>query len=171
MRDDDPEGGSLSIRLAQPDDVDALRALVTEAYGHYVARIGKPPGPMIDDYARRIAAAQAWVGELDGILVGLVVLEERTDGILLDNVAVSPAMQGRGLGRALIAFAERESRRRGFAELRLYTHALMVENIALYGRLGFSEIGRVQEKGFDRIYMTKHLDENRAEVGDAKSER
>jgi hypothetical protein len=32
----------------------------------------------------------------------------------------------------------------------------MVENIALYQRLGFVEIARVQEKGFDRVYMAKH---------------
>lgn len=143
------------IRLAHADDANAVRALVADAYGHYIARIGKPPGPMLDDYDRRIAAHQAWVCEERGDVVGLIVLEEGPDGMLLDNVAVSPAAQGRGLGRALIAFAERETCRRGFDEIRLYTHALMEENIALYGRLGYTITGRVQEKGFDRVYMAK----------------
>jgi len=31
----------------------------------------------------------------------------------------------------------------------------MVENIALYQHLGFREIGRIQEQGFDRVYMAK----------------
>jgi GNAT superfamily N-acetyltransferase len=115
------------------------------------------PGPMRDDYDRRITGAQAWAGELNGELIGLVVLEEHSDHLLLDNVAVSPARQGQGFGRALIAFAESEARRRGFTELRLFTHELMVENIALYGRLGFEEIERVQEKGFKRVYMGKVL--------------
>ena len=53
----------------------------------------------------------------------------------------------RGFGRELI----------GFTELRLYTHSLMVENIALYGRLGFKEIGRIQEQGFDRVSMSRPL--------------
>ena len=157
MRGDQPAAESLAIRQAEADDADAIRALVAAAYGHYVALIGKEPGPMRDDYEWRIAANQAWVAELDGEVVGLVILEERPDGLLLDNVAVSPAMQGRGVGRALIAFTEREASRRGFAKLRLYTHALMVENIALYGRLGFKEIGRIQEKGFNRVYMSKPL--------------
>jgi ribosomal protein S18 acetylase RimI-like enzyme len=144
-------------RPAVPADADAVRTLVNDAYGHYVARIGKPPGPMRDDYDRRIAAGQVWVLEPShgGEILGIVVLEEQADALLLDNVAVSPTAQGKGHGRALIAFAEAECARRGFDELRLYTHALMTENIALYTRLGFAEIGHVQEKGFDRIYMAK----------------
>ena len=62
-----------------------------------------------------------------------------------------------GLGRRLIEFAEAEARRLGYAELRLYTHEKMVENIALYGRLGFEEIGRGREAGYDRVFMTKRL--------------
>ena len=145
------------IRQALPSDGDDVRALVDAAYRHYVPRLGKPPGPMRDDYDRRIADGQAWVDDEGGDIVGLVVLEEQPDGLLLENVAVKPAAQGKGRGRALIAFAEQEAQRRGFTKIRLYTHELMVENIALYQRLGFSEIGRVREKGYDRVYMAKEL--------------
>jgi GNAT superfamily N-acetyltransferase len=57
----------------------------------------------------------------------------------------------------LIAFAEDEARRLGYAELRLYTHETMVENITLYTRLGFVETGRGHEAGYDRVFMTKRL--------------
>jgi len=77
--------------------------------------------------------------------------------MLLDNIAVRPDRQGHGLGRRLIAFAETEARRRGFTELRLYTHERMTENIALYTRLGFIETGRGRDAGYDRVFMTKHL--------------
>ena len=50
-----------------------------------------------------------------------------------------------------------EARRRGHSQVRLYTHVLMVENVAIYGRLGFLETHRVTEKGYDRVYMTKRL--------------
>ncbi|MGH2616177.1 MAG: GNAT family N-acetyltransferase [Thermomicrobiales bacterium] len=153
------------IRAALPDDADAVRAIVQDAYGHYVARIGMRPGPMRDDYDRRIDAGQVWVLQEDGEIVGLVVLEDQPDALLLDNVAVAPAAQGKGFGRALIAFAEAEALRRGYGELWLYTHVLMVENIALYTRLGFAEIGRVGEKGFQRVYMAKRLQETRPESG------
>ena len=145
------------IRPARPEDVEALRRIVQAAYGHYAARLGKPPGPMGDDYGRRVATKQAWVLEEEGVPAGVLVLEDGDGALLLDNLTVSPAAQGRGHGRALIAFAEQEARRRGHAELRLYTNALMTENLALYGRLGFRETGHVTEKGFERVYMAKAL--------------
>ena len=89
-------------------------------------------------------------------LAGILVLEEAGDGaLLLDNVAVAPSAQGKGHGQALVAFAEAEAQRRRLREVRLYTNVLMTENLALYGRLGFRETGRVSEKGYERVYMAK----------------
>jgi len=147
----------VTIRPARPEDVEAVRQIVQAAYGHYVARLGKPPGPMLDDYGRRVADGQAWVLEDGGEPAGVLILDDADGILLLDNLAVSPAAQSRGHGRALIAFAEQEARRRGYAVLRLYTNALMTENLALYERLGFRETGRVTEKGYKRVYMTKAL--------------
>lgn len=148
----------MTIRPAHPGDAEAVRQLVHASYAHYVARMGKPPGPMLDDYARRIADGQTWVLEEEGALAGILVLEDADDdALLLDNVAVSPSAQGKGFGRALVAFAEEEAGRRGHREVRLYTNVLMTENIALYERLGFHETGRVSEKGFERVYMAKPL--------------
>jgi ribosomal protein S18 acetylase RimI-like enzyme len=145
------------IRPAHLYDTEAVRDVVHAAYAHYVPRIGKPPGPMLDDYAQRIADGQTWVLEDAGRMVGILVLEEGADGFLLDNIAVLPECQGKGFGRAMIVAAEAEARRRGYREIRLYTHVLMTENIALYRRVGFVETHRVSEKGYDRVYMTKQL--------------
>lgn len=150
---------AITLRRADPADVPAIEALAAAAYGHYVARIGRKPGPMLDDYAARVAAGEASVAlGPAGAIVGLLVLEMR-DGTppLLDNVAVAPHAQGQGVGRALIAHAETAARRHGAASLRLYTHEKMTENIALYRRLGFAEIARIEEKGFRRVYMEKTL--------------
>ena len=145
------------IRPARPDDADAVRDVVDAAYRHYIARMGKPPGPMLDDYAQRIADGQAWVMDDGGRITGILVLEETPDGLLLDNIAVLPDGQGKGVGRALMEFAETEARRRGFAAIYLYTHELMTENIAIYTRIGYVETHRITEKGYNRVYMTKQL--------------
>jgi ribosomal protein S18 acetylase RimI-like enzyme len=145
------------IRIARHHHAPVVRDVVDAAYTHYIARIGKPPGPMLDDYGRRIADGQTWVIEDAGRIVGVVVLEETQAGFVLDNVAVLPGCQGRGHGRALVEFAEAEARRRGYDAIHLYTHALMAENIALYHRIGFIETHRVREKGYDRVYMAKQL--------------
>jgi ribosomal protein S18 acetylase RimI-like enzyme len=144
------------IRRARPEDCAAVKAIVHAAYAIYVDRIGKPPGPMLDDYARLIADSAVNVLEdPDRTMAAIIVLVPQPDHLLLDNIAVRPDRQDRGLGRRLIAFAENEARRLGYAELRLYTHQKMTENIALYTRLGFVETGRGREAGYDRVFMRK----------------
>jgi ribosomal protein S18 acetylase RimI-like enzyme len=145
------------IRRARAGEADAVSAVVHAAYRHYIARIGKPPGPMLDDYAQRIADGQTWVLEDAERIAGILVLEETPAGMLLDNIAVLPEYQGKGVGRALLEFAEAEARQHGFGAIHLYTHALMTENIALYSRIGYVETRRVTEKGYDRVYMTKRV--------------
>ena len=147
------------LRTARPEDRMAVETIVTAAYSIYVERIGKPPGPMLDDYAGLIATGAVSVLEdVDGAVAAIIVLLPKPDHLLLDNIAVDPERQGRGLGRQLIAFAASEARRLGYAELRLYTHETMTENIALYTRLGFRETGRGHEAGYDRVFMTKHIE-------------
>ena len=147
------------IRRAVPSDRIAVEGIVREAYSGYIERIGKPPGPMLDDYAALIAsgAVNVVIAPNDDVIAGIVVLLPKPDHLLLDNVAVRIDRQGSGFGRQLIAFAEAESRRLGFNEVRLYTHALMAENIALYIRLGFVVADRRRDAGYDRVFMTKRL--------------
>jgi GNAT superfamily N-acetyltransferase len=146
------------IRRARPEDRVAVEAIVREAYSIYIERIGKPPGPMLDDYTALIAqGAVSVLDEADGEIVAIIVLLAKPDHLLLDNIAVRPDRQGSGLGRRLIAFAEDEARRLGYAELRLYTHEKMSENIVLYQRVGFVETGRGHQAGYDRVFMTKRL--------------
>jgi GNAT superfamily N-acetyltransferase len=112
---------------------------------------------MLDDYAARIEAGQAWVLEEGGALVGALILADEPDALLLYNIAVAPAAQGAGVGRRLISFTEAEARRRGHALLRLYTNEKMVENVAMYPRLGFTETHRGSEAGHRRVYFEKRV--------------
>ncbi len=147
----------MSVRPAREGEEDAIRGLIRRAYAMYVPRMGKEPGPMVDDYAARIADGAAYVLERDGAICGALVLLNFPGYMLLDNVAIDPACQGMGLGRILIAFAEGEALRRGYSEIRLYTHETMTENIAMYPRLGYEESHRVTEKGYARVYMRKQI--------------
>jgi GNAT superfamily N-acetyltransferase len=146
-----------NIRKARPAEADTVRAVVLDAYRHYVPIIGAAPGPMLDDYAVRIAAGQAWVLEHGGAIAAILVLEEAADGLLLDNIAVRPDRQGQGLGGVLLDFAEAEAARRGFGGISLYTNALMHDNIAIYQKRGYAVFDRRTEKGFDRVYMRKRF--------------
>jgi ribosomal protein S18 acetylase RimI-like enzyme len=145
------------IRAATAADVPAITDIVDQAYRHYVDRMGKPPGPMLDDYAARVLEGVVWVLEEGAVIAGIIVLLPTTDYLLLDNIAISPARQRLGLGRRLLSFAEAEALRRGYCEIRLYTHQTMVENQRLYASIGYEETGRGTEAGYDRVFMRKQL--------------
>jgi ribosomal protein S18 acetylase RimI-like enzyme len=123
------------IRPAIAADVPAIAKIVDHAYRHYIARMGKPPGPMLEDYAARVSEGVVWVLEDGAVIAAIIVLLPGVNHLLLDNIAVSPNHQGLGLGLRLLAFAETEALRRGYREIRLYTHQTMVENQRLYAEL------------------------------------
>jgi ribosomal protein S18 acetylase RimI-like enzyme len=145
------------IRAANTADVPAIGQIVEQAYRHYIPHIGKPPGPMLDDYAARVSEGVVWVIEEGSAIAGVVVLLPRPDYLLLDNIAVAPARQGSGLGRRLLGFAEAEAVRRGYREIRLYTHRTMTENQRLYAAIGYEEAGRGTDAGYERVFMRKRL--------------
>lgn len=144
-------------RPARPEEAATLRALVRAAYAKYVPRLGREPAPMLDDYAARIAAGQAWILEEGSTALGVLILEDEPGALMLYNIAIAPEAQGKGIGRRLVAFAEAEARRRGYALLRLYTNELMVENVAMYPRLGFTETHRGSDAGHRRVYFEKRI--------------
>ena len=145
------------LRPAIAADAAAVTDLVDAAYGHYVQRIGMQPGPMREDYAEVIGAADVVVADEDGALVGVLVLRITDEGFLIDNVAVHPSRQGSGLGRALLEHAEAAARRAGFDSVYLYTHERMSENLALYTRIGAVEYERRSQGEFARVFLRKKL--------------
>jgi ribosomal protein S18 acetylase RimI-like enzyme len=107
---------------------------------------------MDTDYAVAVERDEVWVAVVDEELAGFVVLRPAAGDLLLENVAVDPVLQGRGVGRMLLDLAEERARRLGLNGVRLYTNAAMTENQRLYETRGYVETGRVHEEGFDRIY-------------------
>jgi ribosomal protein S18 acetylase RimI-like enzyme len=146
-----------SIKPASIIDLGAVERVVHDAYVKYVERVGRRPGPMLDDYSARISEGAVWVIEDGSTIIGVLVLLPKTNYLLLDNVAVAPTHQGLGFGRRLLEFAEAEAMRLGYQEIRLYTHETMIENRRLYAAVGYEETGRGTEAGYERVFMKKQL--------------
>ncbi|MGE7994018.1 GNAT family N-acetyltransferase [Pseudomonas sp. NPDC089554] len=145
------------IRRATVDDVEAITAVVNEAYSPYIARIGKPPAPMLDDYRQVLEQAQVHVATQDGHVVGVLVTDQEDHDLWLLNIAVLARCKGQGLGKRLMAFCEAQARAAGCSAIKLYTHEKMTENLDIYTRLGFVETHRAVQSGFARVFMYKPL--------------
>jgi GNAT superfamily N-acetyltransferase len=145
----------VAIRRAAQGDAEAVRTLVQQAYEHYVPRIGRRPVPMDADYGRLIDRGVVHV--IGDPIEGVIVLVPESDRLLVENVAVLPASQGRGLGGQLMQFAEDEADRLGFEEIVLYTNRHMPENIRLYAHLGYELTDRATAEGFARVHFRKRI--------------
>lgn len=145
----------MAIRTATEPEADIVRELVHRAYRKYLALLGRPPLPMTADYLALIEEGVVWVLTQDSAIVGVLVLLDRPDHLLLENVAVDPAHQRKGYGKVLLAFAEREARERGHDQIRLYTNELMTGNIALYRSFGYRKTHCEEISGGNLVFMVK----------------
>ncbi len=91
------------------------------------------------------------------MLAGHAVFYERDGSMHLESVAVDPLHQGQGIGKALIAHVEGRAAARGLPAVDLYTNAVMTANAAMYGRLGYREIGTRVHGGYARVFFIKRL--------------
>src|ERR1700754_275368 len=146
-------GNTPHIRRATADDAARMRAIARTAYAKYVPRIGREPSPMVADYEAQVAANLAVVMEVAGSIRGYMIAWPEPDAYFIENIGVDPQFQGGGLGRCLIDHVVSQADRLGLPALRLYTNALMSENLAMYAHIGFVETHRSVEKGFHRVYM------------------
>jgi len=129
----------MTVRPAIASDLPAVRAVDAEAFG-------------ADAWS-----AAVWLGEWDGVpalrhlvvavddddrVVGFGVLATVADVADLHRVAVTTADRRHGLGAALVEALIDEARRRECARMLLEVEAGNAAALALYDRLGFTEIAR-----------------------------
>ena len=148
----------VTIRPAAPHEVGLVRDLVRAAYARWVPVIGREPRPMQADYDKAFEVHRFDLAEAGGSVVGLIETEARADHLWIENIAVAPEVQGRGVGRRLLAHADALALAAGLGELRLLTNGKMTGNIALYRSVGY---GVDREDPFldgTVVYMSKRLD-------------
>jgi len=145
------------LRRAVASDAPAICALTRLAYAKWVPVAGREPLPMRADYEAAVRDHRIDLLFRDGELAALIETVAEADHLLIENVAVAPAFQGRGLGRTLLAHAERLALEFGYAELRLYTNKLFAANITLYLRLGYRIDREEALNGGTAVHMSKRV--------------
>ncbi len=145
-------------RRATTSDAAALNALARAAYAIYVPIIGREPQPMATDWQTLFASQEIWIVDGPAGPIASLALEIEPEYVVIWSVAVQPAHQRKGIGRRLLEFAEARSRELRRPEIRLFTNARMVRNIALYGSLGYAETRREDLPDRVIVHMSKRLD-------------
>jgi GNAT superfamily N-acetyltransferase len=142
-----------TFRAATADDVPALVALIESAYRGDESRAGwtteadilegqrtDPAGVLevIEKPGSRLVAVES-----AGELVACCQLEHRGEHAYFGMFAVRPALQGAGLGKLIIAEAERFAREEwGVAEMHMTVISVREDLIAWYVRRGYARTGR-----------------------------
>jgi ribosomal-protein-alanine acetyltransferase len=144
------------LRPARAGDVDALLAIEEAVFR--TDRLSRA------SFRRLVASASVavLVAEADGRIAGYCILLFRANSPVarLYSIAVGPGQSGRGIGRMLIAAAEREARARSCSALRLEVREDNPRAIAIYRQSGFQITGSqpdYYEDGMTAVRMAKGL--------------
>ncbi|MDF6040787.1 GNAT family N-acetyltransferase [Streptomyces sp. JH14] len=148
------DSGQLTFRDATDADVPALVALIQSAYRGDSSRAGWTTeadilqGQRTDpDGVRQVVGASGsrlLVVERDEVLIACCQLEHRGEAAYFGMFAVRPDLQGGGLGKAVIAEAERTVQDSwGATEMHMTVISVREELIAWYERRGYRRTGRM----------------------------
>jgi len=148
--------------LNDADSIGDLTALIHRAYAQ-LAAMGLRHTAVDQSRqttAKRIHGGTCFVATLADKIVGTIVVHPTYDespcayftlaGVAAAHqLAIEPAYQGLGIGRALLHKAEDWAASRGFRELALDAAERATHLLDLYTRLGYRPVGRVQWPGKD----------------------
>ncbi|MET9386031.1 GNAT family N-acetyltransferase [Streptomyces sp. NPDC002928] len=150
----DTAATGLTFRDATDADVDALVALVESAYRGDASRAGWTTEADILEGQRtdpeevleviKSSDSRLLTVERDDQVIACCQLEHRGDHAYFGMFAVSPAQQGGGLGKVVIAEAERLARETwGVAEMHMTVISVREDLIAWYERRGYRRTGKM----------------------------
>ncbi|MET9950040.1 GNAT family N-acetyltransferase [Streptomyces sp. NPDC006339] len=146
--------GPITYRDAVLDDVPVLVPLVQSAYRGDSSRVGwTTEAHLLDGQRTDPAGVEAvittpgsrlMVVERDGVIIACCQLEHRGEAAYFGMFAVRPELQGAGLGRQIIAEAERRVRELwDVREMHMTVISVREELIAWYERRGYRRTGRM----------------------------
>ncbi|MBC9729715.1 GNAT family N-acetyltransferase [Streptomyces sp. TRM68367] len=144
----------LTFRDATDVDVDELVALIESAYRGESSRAGWTTEADILQGQRtdpegvlevvKAPGSRLLTAERQGRIIACCQLEHRGDHAYFGMFAVSPGAQGGGLGKVVLAEAERQARAHwGVTEMHMTVISVREDLIAWYERRGYRRTGRM----------------------------
>jgi len=148
------DAAELTFRDASDADVDTIVALIESAYRGDSSRTGWTTEADLLEGQRtdpegvlaviKAPDSRLVTVERDGTVVACCQLEHRGTHAYFGMFAVSPELQGAGLGKVIIAEAERHARESwGAQEMHMTVISVRDDLIAWYERRGYRRTGRM----------------------------
>jgi len=141
----------VTLRIATPSDASAIADLVRLAFGAQSRPTNPPSGALketADTIRNHLLRGGGAIAEVDSAAVGTLLWEEQDDALYLSRLAVHPAHRRRGIGRALVDLAERETWRRALVRMTLGVRLVLEDNRRLFASCGFVETTLHRHEGF-----------------------
>ena len=149
-----------AIRPALIADVPTITLIARQSFERYVPLIVRPPAPMRANFSKHVLENTVFIAKSEksqGVVLGYSIILQKDEAWLLDNIAVNPWAQGRGIVSALIATCEAFLRDCGAKRYLIYTNEVMEQTLTSYPAIGFVETNRRLEDRFSRVYFSKAL--------------
>ena len=156
-RGDRIDSSDIEIKKAALGDTELITQLVRDSYRQYISAAGREPLPMNANYRTMISRNEVWVARIRDDIGGVLVIRQVDDHLLLENVAVIPKLRGLGVGRRLMSFAEEFAVQSDLSEIRLYTNAVMTQNLRYYSNLGYEVTHRETMDDRHAVFFQKVL--------------
>src|SRR5580765_635430 len=143
---------TIAIRAAGSDDVARIVALLNAAFAMERDFVDRDR-TSAEEIASYLDTGTFFVADAEpGALASCMYLERRGDRVYLGMLAVSPAQQGQGLGRRMMAAAEQQAAAWGCRAIDIRIVNRRAELPPLYRALGFVEQGTAP---FDDPLLTR----------------
>lgn len=147
------EPAELTIRLARPDERDALEALqrrASTALDEYREQLEAHPDA-IELPVEQIEQGAVIVAEVDGRVAGFAAVLIDDDHAELDGLFVEPGLWRNGIGAALVDVAVHEARRQGLAVMVIASPTAR----DFYEKCGFTVEGEAQTRFGPALRMSR----------------
>jgi ribosomal protein S18 acetylase RimI-like enzyme len=147
----------VAFRRATLADLPAVEALQHAAYARNRRLLGVEPLPLQAVYPDIFQTMEVWLAEEREHLRGVLILEPRSDDMLIWSIAAAPDAQRQGIGHIMLDAAEVRASQLNRKVMRLYTGAVLGGLIRWYHRHGY-EIERHEQLPDRHItHMIKQL--------------
>jgi putative acetyltransferase len=155
---------SISVRrLARPADIESVHAIYM--HPRVIPFLGHDAMPLEDFRAvfRALLASEDFfiyesAGQFAGFYKASRYAGRARHVACLGTLAINPALQGRGFGRAMVMDAIARLRSEGACRIELLVEADNAHAIGFYRRLGFEHEG-IQRKAYKRAGEAAYVDE------------